>query len=305
MFGYYTIISLIDLTQTDDASSYQRYFTNAHIMIRNYGLRVLTNDVGYLATLVLLQKAPIAPNKIIYILSIINFVLIFGSIIFLTRNDRQRALFTSIILMTSPIVMLGYVIHLRQGFALAIFLLILCVLKTNTKNFVQEQRKFMIAAFLASFFHTSFLFILPILGSYKIAKSIFNNNAIALLCVSVVVITLSIAQNILADALGARQAYDRQAFQLLANGFGLGFIFFCGFFLLRIITNHRNAYQVPDILTLAYILLYVTNPIAGRFLLIIYTLIILTLIKSKNFNYYTPLFIGFNLLSYQGTLEQI
>ena len=305
VFGYIIIINIIDLSKTDDAASYIRYFVNSRIMIENYGLRAITNDIGYLSFLVIIKNLPIRPDNIVNFLSLTNFILIFSSIIYLIRDERQKLFLASIILLTSPILTLGHVIHLRQGFALAIFLLTLCALNTKIKNLENEESKFMFAAFIAAFFHTSFLFFLPVLGTYKISKIFFRNKYVVLMCVCLMVLLLSWAQNNIAALLGARQVYDDRSMQVLVNGFGFGLMFFCIFALAGLLSNIVGSNPLPIILALVYITLYLTNPIAGRFLLIIYPLVILTLIRSKNFKYYTLYFIGFNLLSFQGTLEQI
>ena len=71
------------------------------------------------------------------------------------------------------------------------------------------------------------------------------------------------------------------------------------------VTVKAKEKYTPFFLSLIYLAFYLTNPLAGRFLLILVPLIILSMMNSNNFVYYAALFIVFNMLTYNGTLEQI
>ena len=187
IFGYLLTVSFFNLNDTDDAASYIRYYAHASDMIKNYGLRVIVNDIGFLSYLTLLDLASIPSSSIIAVLSLVNFALISASILYLSRHERRLGLLAVLILITSPIIALGYIIHFRQGFALGIFLLALCIQNLSLKNIESENNKILSASIFACFSHTSFLFIAAIYAAHRAAKTVFKVPVLATLSICLVV----------------------------------------------------------------------------------------------------------------------
>lgn len=305
IFLYSCTLYFIDINQTDDASSYIRYFNNAADMIKNYGYRVIVNDIGFLFYLVLLDLMSLRSENILLILSFFNFILILASVIHLTRNDRRLGLLTVLIIFSSPNIALGYIIHLRQGFALGVFMLVLCLQNLNLRDIESENKKIFYASIFASLFHTSFLFIAAIYFLHSLVRTLSRNSLITVTCVCLVVFFLSFLQNSAASLLGARQVYESQTFSLVTNGLGGGFIFFALFALLGLVTVKEKKKFTPFFISFIYLAFYLVNPLAGRFLLILLPLIILSMMYSKNFLFYASIFITFNMLSFNSVLDQI
>ena len=305
IFLYSCTLFFINIYQTDDASSYIRYFNNAADMIKNYGYRVIVNDIGFLFYLFLLDLMSLRSESILLILSIFNFMLILASVLYLTRNDRRLGLLTVLIIFSSPNIALGYIIHLRQGFALGVFMLVLCFQNLNLRDIESENKKILYASIFASLFHTSFLFIAAIYSILSLVRAFSRNSLITVTCVCLVVFLLSFVQNNVASFLGARQVYENQTYGLFTHGLGSGFIFFALFALLGLVTVKEKKKFTPFFFTFIYLAFYLVNPLAGRFLLILLPLIILSMMYSKNFLYYASIFITFNMLSLNSVLEQI
>lgn len=204
---YSLTVSLIYLNQTDDASSYIRYYMNAVDMIKNYSLRVIVNDIGFLSYLILLELISRPSGSVVLFFSYFNFILILTSVFCLIRNERQLGFLAALVIFTSPIIALGYIVHLRQGFALGIFILVLCFQNLNIKNIESGNNKILYASVVASFFYTSLLFILAVYTIHSVVTTFFKSSFITLTSVCVVVFSLSLIQDNAAAFLRAMQIY--------------------------------------------------------------------------------------------------
>ena len=139
----------------------------------------------------------------------------------------------------------------------------------------------------------------------KLFCKILSNKEFAIIFALISMVLVSIFQIQLAQTLGARQSYSSGQASFLSNGIGGGFVFWTIIMGLIFYSKLKNVSMLPHAFILFYITLYIFNPLAGRFLLILIPFIHIGLSESKNYVYYALITLIFNAITLPGVLDQM
>lgn len=152
-----------------------------------------------------------------------------------------------LLFLVHPLVIKNHIIHLRQGMAIAVFLL----------GWFSEYKPIRwLLMGCAPFIHSSFLFVLGLLGIAKIAiKLRLGPDLRTLLFVAVGIIS-GLGLSWLAAFIGARQVFDYK-FAMAADASGLGFIFWAMVFVVMYLQG--GAYMRLYAFELGTMLFYLTT----------------------------------------------
>lgn len=185
---------------------------------------------------------------------IIFFSSLTFSFVFLKADPKN--IFWLILFLLFPPIVKNYIIHLRQGVAICVFM-VGYFSNTNIKRWVLIG--------VTPFIHASFFFILPIV----ILPHIFNkskiDNDVRWISVSILFLIISIFLGTIVEYLGARQAgvYN---FQMAESASGLGFLFWISIMLL-IFCEHKEylrTYSVAIFILLIYLSTYFFTEVTAR-----------------------------------------
>lgn len=166
-----------------------------------------------------------------------------------------------ILIVLNPQILKNYIVHLRQGLAIAVFLL---MLPANAK----QKIDFKYAAIIASLIHTSFLFVFLISMSRSIFEYFRFSLPLRVLGMTLILAIGASSFRLIALLFQARQAeIDLSAFE----GSGVGFIFWLfilglllseGFKIIRSDENKWVEYSIYYILL--YLIFYFITPLSSR-----------------------------------------
>lgn len=189
-------------------------------------LAFLANEPAWLGINMILSQL-LSPEQVVF--SIVLFSAFWSSYLIL-KFDARYFVFLLVIVFF-PQVILKYVVHLRQGLAISIFLLGWFSGSKNLRYFL---------FFLTPFVHSSFFFILFLVFLTSLFKKIrlaFDLRTILIIGFGV---SLSFIIGVVAEALGARQGGSSA--QASAGVSGLGFVFWLAVFLLYMMQGRIFCY---------------------------------------------------------------
>lgn len=213
-------------------------------------LRSLTNEPVWLGINILLGNLADPKGVLRIIIFISSFV-----VAYLTLQTEPRALIILVLFLLLPQILKNHVIHLRQGVAVAVFLLAWFGASKSTR---------VVLLCLTPLIHASFFFVI-FLYALNCFFVRFNFSAgLRLLTYLIVSLLLAGTSLWLASQLGARQGDQYQSAALEISG--LGFVFWLGFFTLFILQGPTflRANSFPAGLLLFYLVSYFALPIGAR-----------------------------------------
>lgn len=242
---YGTVLASLPLEAFLDRANYLTYAAESHVILaRNWErgfLAVLSNEPLWLVTNIALHA--IMPAE--WVLRTIIFVpACTVAYVVIKQYPRQVIWLVLFLLMTQ--VLKNHIIHLRQGYAIALFL---------AGWFAQQKRVGWPLMLGAAFVHTSFAFVLVIYAAVQLAKffrlSAYLQISTAILLGAVV----GVALPYIAAIVGARQAgeYDFSA----ASVSGLSFVFWAA--LLFMLLSAGRAFVAAHAFALATVGFYLAT----------------------------------------------
>jgi len=210
---YGTTLAFLPLEAFLDRANYLTYAAESHIILARYWerglLAVLSNEPLWLFTNIALHA--IMPAE--WVLRTIIFVPA-CSVAYTVIKQYPRQIIWLLLFLLMTQVLKNHIIHLRQGYAVALFL----------AGWLAPQKRVGRTLMLgAAFVHTSFAFVLVILAVVRLAKFLRLDPYLQVSTAIFLGAVVGVALPYIAAAVGARQAgeYDFSA----ASVSGLSFVF--------------------------------------------------------------------------------
>lgn len=175
------------------------------------------------------------------------------SYLLLVKNPKNVVLLLLVLLF--PQILKNFVIHLRQGLAIAVFMI-------GWFSVGNKKRLFFIG--LSPFIHSSFFIIIAFMVGTWLLKRFRIAPDIKLLLYSTVSLSLALLVTQIAALLGARQANTTALMEEAASG--VGFLFWSGMLVLLLLQGRRflHHYSIAIGILIFYLASYFFTPIAGR-----------------------------------------
>jgi len=251
-FIYAYILQSFPLMEFKDRVSYIKYAADSDRLIEGYlshGIvKLIANEPVWLMINASLAHL-LTPEAIV---RLIIFTAAFITSYVLLKSSPKNAGWIMVFLI-SPQILLKYTLHLRQGLAIAIFLL---------GYFSQGGLRRYLLMISSGFIHSSFFFIFPFLLIPYFAKKLRLALDVRIAVIILVSIALILAIGFIAGILGARQA------SLLGevNVSGLGFIFWLGIACLFILEGGRylREHQLAFSILIFYLFTYFSLVFSAR-----------------------------------------
>lgn len=174
---------------------------------------------------------------------------------YLLLVNNPKNFFWLLLVLVFPQVMKNFVIHLRQGLAIAVFML-------GWFSAGSKKRRFFIG--LSPFIHSSFFIIIAILLGGWLLKKLKMAADIKLLLYFAVSLSLALLVAQLSALVGARQAETTAVTAEAASG--VGFLFWSAMLMLLLLQGRRflHQYTVATGILIFYLAAYFFTPISGR-----------------------------------------
>lgn len=242
---YGLFFSMLPLEVFKDRLNYLNYAENSQIILAS---RVSGGLVSFLANEPLWILTNIVLRAFLQSSDVITFLIFASSFVcsFFVLRHGPKNLIWLLLILCAPQVYKNYVIHLRQGFALSIFLVALMVRGDGWRLFLM---------LLAPLVHSSFFLILLIYIAVKVAEWRRLDIDVALVILFLFGLTLALALRVVAEAVGARQ-FEVYKFAS-AETSGLGFILWLSVF--WIFLNGARDYLRGNYLALGVLVFYLTS----------------------------------------------
>ncbi len=188
---------------------------------------------------------------------VVRIIVFFSAFVvsYLLLVNNPKNFFWLLLVLIFPQVMKNFVIHLRQGLAIAVFML-------GWFSAGNKKRLFFIG--LSPFIHSSFFIIIAILLGGWVLKKLKMAPDVKLLLYFCVSLALALLVSQFAGLLGARQATTTAITSEAASG--IGFLFWTAMFVLLLLQGRRflHQYTVAFGILIFYLAAYFFTPIAGR-----------------------------------------
>ncbi|MCS0303638.1 EpsG family protein [Vibrio diabolicus] len=237
-----------------DRLNYLVYSSNSEIIALRYlssgVMPFLVNEPVWLIINITLNKFLTAEN-------VVSSIIFFSAFVtaYLVLNSNPKHFVFLLFILIFPQVIGKYVIHLRQGFAISIFLL-------GWFTLSKPWRWLLFG--LTPFIHASFFFVLVLLFYTSILKKLKFANDLRTVAVVSLGLFIGLGLGFIANILGARQAEEYEF--SIANISGLGFLFWLIVFILfwmqgRLFTK-ENAFAMNVIVF--YLTTYFLVEVTGR-----------------------------------------
>lgn len=252
---YAGTLSQIPNEEFGDYQNYLEYAANSReLLLRN-------SDSGFFATFFnepiwLMINAIL--NEFASPKNAVSVIIFFSALIFSVLTISNVSIKSSawvILFLLLPLVLKNYLVHIRQGLAISLFLL----------GYFSNRRWIKILSIGCSpLIHSSFFFIIPFLCLSK-SKIILRQQAwIGCLLYFLLSIIFVDILGFIALFLGARQAGEIDL--LIVNSSGLGFIFFAYLFVLMVIEGKGfyRMYSFEISILIFYLATYFTFSISSR-----------------------------------------
>lgn len=250
---YATCLTLLPVDAFLDRFNYLNYAQNASAIFDSYYhsglLSAIANEPLWLGINVALSTFMDGPDVVRTIVffasSVVGYVVI----------RRTKSLFLAIIILFLPQVLENQLVHLRQGVAVAVFLL----------AWYNDRPRVRIALFaLCPLIHASFFFIVAMLTLTRYLERTRISIGLRALVFALSGLVLGFGGQLAAVLAGARQAemYDSAALNIS----GLGFAFWLGMLVVMFLegrTFHKR-YVFELACLVFYLSIYFISPLAGR-----------------------------------------
>jgi hypothetical protein len=177
------------------------------------------------------------------------------SVAYLLLRHNPKHFFWLLLILIFPQVMKNFVIHLRQGLAIAVFMI-------GWFSLGKKKRLFFIG--LSPFIHSSFFIIIAIMLGGWVLKKLKMAPDIKLLLYFTVSLSLALLVTQVAALIGARQAGTTAVMEEAASG--IGFLFWSAILVILLLQGRRflHQYTVAIGVLIFYLASYFFTPIAGR-----------------------------------------
>jgi hypothetical protein len=224
------------------------------ILVRYVGqgiVTVFTNEPVWLLTNSLLNLV-LEPENVVRV--IIFFSAFTCSFVVLKHNPK--AFWFLLFVLFVPQIVKNFISHLRQGMAIAVFML---------AWFSPKPWQRVILFMLTPLIHSSFFIVLGILFACNMIKKFRFALDLSFIAYSAIGIVLGFGISLISAMLGARQSETLLA-NYAAGGSGIGFLFW-GLILLIFLLQGRQFSQQHGFsiaMILFYLTVYFVSPIAGR-----------------------------------------
>jgi len=176
--------------------------------------------------------------------------------IVLLQSPKHFNFIWMLLFLLYPAVVKNHIIHLRQGVAIAVFLMGWFSGSTPLRWFLMGS---------ASFIHSSIFFMLALLGLTKIALKLHLGPDLRTLLMAAMGIIIGLGFGWLGAIVGARQAYYYE-FTMAPNASGLGFIFWAFMFVVMCLQGRtymrRYAFEMAAVIF--YLATYFFVEVAAR-----------------------------------------
>lgn len=237
--AYGLALALLPVDAFKDRDNYLVYATNSETILAGYSasgwLSILSNEPLWLLGNIALADV-LVPEQILQLFVFLPA----ATVAYLVLRTEPRQFFWLLLFLLLPQVIKNHIIHLRQGVAIAVFLV-----AWNVTSPVWRR----VLMLTTPFIHASFFFVLGLLALTEFLKKFRLATDLRLLLAVVVGVAVGIGLGSLAQIFGARQA---QEYQFVAEQIsGLGFLFWCMVLALFVMQGRRftreNAFAVSAI----------------------------------------------------------
>lgn len=252
--AYGAFLASLPLEVFKDRDNYLTYVLAAPLILERYAagglLTVLANEPAWL----LLNSwlgAFFPPETVVRLLIFLPATVT----AWLTLRNRQGWIGWALLFLFFPAVIKNHIIHLRQGVAIALFLL----------GWYARRRSWRWALWpITPFIHASFFFVLLIYGLVHVAKTLRLAADLRTVTTFGVAIVVTLSLPWLAAGVGARQAFEYNLLE--AEVSGLGFLFWS--FILAVLLSQgrqflrRHAFETATITF--YLGMYFLGAVSAR-----------------------------------------
>lgn len=291
--GYLTALPLDVFLDRDNYIVYALVSELILIRYEIYGwTTVLVNEPAWLLMNIALSRI-LPPEDV---LRVFIFVPAFLTAFLVLRRNPRHALWL-VLFLIMPLVVKNYIIHLRQGAAIALFL----------AGYFSNWRRLGLAAMVASaFVHSSFFFVLAILLIVHISGKLRISDEVRIALFVLAFVLLGLALGSISTSLGARQAEEYGGLDFQVTGFS--FVFWSMVFMIFVSAGRefiaRNTF--PIALLAFYLATYFLIVFSGRIFessVIVILLAGLSLDAARR-NFFLGLILLFTVANYIARLGQ-
>jgi hypothetical protein len=253
---YAIVLASLPLLEFRDRANYLIYgYASDLILQRNLAqgiTTVLSNEPVWLLINIILASF-LSPEQIIQV--IIAFSAFIVS--WITLRTRPRQFVWLLVFLLFPSVVKNYIIHLRQGLAIAIFMIGLLVIKPRILSWLFIG--------ITPFIHASFFFVVGLLFLSRASRRLRLDSYLSIILFAAITIGIVGALEWVASGLGARQASEYE----LRGGVvvsGVNFVFWLIMLLLMVIQGRTFLRQHRFVISsiIFYLGTYFFTPITAR-----------------------------------------
>ncbi len=174
---------------------------------------------------------------------------------YLLLKHNPKNVFWLLLVLLFPQVMKNFVVHIRQGLAISIFMI-------GWYCIGNKKRLFFIG--LSPFIHSSFFIIIAVMLGGWVFKKLRAAPDFKLLLYFCASLSMALLVTQLASLIGARQASTTA--MMAESTSGIGFLFWAGMFVILLLQGRRflHEYTIATGILILYLASYFFTPIAGR-----------------------------------------
>lgn len=251
---YATLLAAIPMAGVIDRDNYLDMARVSPILIaRNISngiLAVFTNEPVWLGLNSVLSFV-LEPDIIV------RLIIFFSAftVAYLVLRHRKENVLLLLLFLLMPLVVKNFIIHLRQGLAIAFFML---------GWFATSNKKKWLFLGLTPFIHSSFFLVLPLIVVGRLLLKLRFALDIRIIAYVVCGITVGVGVGVIAAALGARQA--NTTVNMEAGISGVGFVLWSLIAVLFFLQGKKFAksYVAEFGILIFYLATYFLTPITGR-----------------------------------------
>jgi len=254
---YALSLSMIPRDNIVDRSYYLVYARDSIVILGRYisegVIRLFLNEPLWLSINIFLNYIFSGDQKLV-----VQSIIFFSSFIvfFKLFKENPRYFLFFLLVVISPQIIKNHITHIRQGLAIAIFLI----------GWGGGVNKRFFWGFLACLVHSSFIFLLPILFLDIICKRVKISGEFKLLLAFIYPFLVLVLFELVSSDIGVRQL--EKGTVETSGASGLAFVFWFGVFVLMSLAGRkfRHEHFVALSMLFFYLVLYFFNPFSGRIL---------------------------------------
>lgn len=251
---YATVLASLPVDAFQDRANYLAYADYSDLILLRYvldgWLTIISNEPIWLALNAALATF-LDPYALVRFLI---FTSSFATAMLVLKKERHH-LFWIVLFLLFPLVIKNYIIHLRQGVAVALFL---------TGYFSKNKRFGIFLIALTPFVHSSFFFILMIYIMTLASKRINFPVWARVLVFASFFIFLGLTLGAVSSSLGARQANEYQNVDIGVSGLAFAFWFIILTVFMAEGKNYINDNTFSVLLLAFYLAVYFFTVVSGR-----------------------------------------